>query len=460
MSLNRISHEFYSAERIKIMDLRVNREFFESMKLRCFSFVKEEIIHTIATIYELESCPLRTENMIPRSYCIKCNAKYNTETLASGQMFVCQRCQTTVVVGQKTTPEPFGVPSQSPQPQPQAQGDHENSDPMIGKTIDGVTISKPLGKGAAGIVYYGRRADGSEVALKTMHPKFATKERIVKRFIREAKSGMKLKHKHFVEFYSWGEYEGYNYIIMEFVDGCTLKELLKNNDREMNDRTKLLVGLHVAKALAFAFERNMVHRDIKPDNIMITNDGVAKLTDMGLAKEVHSDDNEDAEDMGLTKTGVTLGTPYYMPPEQIQDSKRADCRSDIYALGATLFHLFAGRPPFFGGGMMDVMKKIMEDPTPKLIDVNPEIPQNISDLVYRMIERSVDDRYVNPQALLKDFQRVLDGKPVMSQDELLSVLSESEDADIGYGSKDDMGDKDSKGGFFGKLLKMFGIGKK
>lgn len=436
-------------------------EFLESKKIGRFSFVKEENLHTIATLCQLKQCPLRTENMIPRSYCIKCNAKYNTETLASGQLFICQRCQTTVVVGQKTTPEPFGATP----PQPQAQPANTSNDPMIGKVIDGVTISRPLGKGAAGIVYYGTRADGTEVALKTLHPKFATKERIVQRFKREAESGLKLKHKHFVEFYSWGEFDGYNYIVMEYIDGCTLKELLKNNDRQMNDRTKLLVGLHVAKALAFAYEGNMVHRDIKPDNIMITNDGVAKLTDMGLAKEVHSDENEEAEDMGLTKTGVTLGTPYYMPPEQIQDSKRADCRSDIYALGATIFHLFAGRPPFFGGGMMDVMKKIMEDPTPKLIEIKPETPQNISDLIHRMIQRDVEDRYVTPQVLLKDMQRVLDGKPIMNEEELHYAILQSGDSipavssDVNYGGEKRVRRRRTKVGFFGKLLKIFGFGK-
>ena len=294
-----------------------------------------------------------------------------------------------------------------------------------------------------------------------MHPKFATQPRVIKRFKREAESGLKLKHKHFVEFYSYGEFEGFNYIVMEFIDGSTLKDLLKNEDNPMNDRTKLLIGLHVAKALVFAYEHKMVHRDIKPDNIMITKDGIAKLTDMGLAKEVF--DEESTEDMGLTKTGVTLGTPYYMPPEQIQDSKRADCRSDIYSLGATLFHLFAGRPPFYGGGMMDVMKKIMEDPTPHLRDVQPEIAQNISDLVYKMIVRNAEERYSTPLVLMQDIQRVLDGKPLMSSDELMKVLSQSSEAaaEVEMGTRHDFAEKEEpkKVGFFAKFLRLFGIGK-
>jgi len=399
--------------------------------------------------------------MIPRSYCVKCNAKFNTETLAAGQMFVCQRCGTTVVVGQKTSPEafvtntPIGVPTV-----PQAVVD--NSDPMIGKVIEGIKILRPLGKGAAGIVYYGKNAEGKEIAIKTLHPKFAKQERIIKRFKREAESGLKLKHKHFVEFYSFGEFEGFYYITMEFIDGSTLKDLLKSEEKQMNERTKLLVGSHIAKALAFAYDHKMVHRDIKPDNIIITNDGVAKLTDMGLAKEVYAEDNA-GEDMNLTKTGVTLGTPYYMPPEQIQDSKRADCRSDIYSLGATMFHLFANRPPFFGGGMMDVMKKIMEEPTPRLKDINPAIAQNISDLVYKMILRDVNERYATPQLLLKDMQRVLDGKPLMSNDELMNVLNQSSDDSSNRDSSESARAKASgekKVGFFGKILRLFGLGKK
>ena len=399
--------------------------------------------------------------MIPRSYCVKCNAKFNTETLAAGQMFVCQRCNTTVVVGQKTTPEAYATNTPIGTPVVPASVS-DSSDPMIGKTIDGVKILKPLGKGAAGIVYYGKYADGREVAVKTLHPKFAKQERIIKRFKREAESGLKLKHKHFVEFYSYGEFEGFNYIIMEFIDGSTLKDLLKSEEKQMNERTKLLVGLHVAKALAFAYDHKMVHRDIKPDNIMITKDGVAKLTDMGLAKEIFDEENS-SEDMNLTKTGVTLGTPYYMPPEQIQDSKRADCRSDIYSLGATLFHVFAGRPPFFGGGMMDVMKKIMEDPTPKLRDLNPAIAQNISDLVYKMILRDVNERYATPQAVLKDIQRVLDGKPLMSQNELMDVLNQPSDSGAYTDPSDSARSKAAKAekpvGFFAKILRIFGIGK-
>ena len=405
----------------------------------------------------------KKKTMIPRSYCVKCNAKFNTESLAVGQMFVCQRCNTTVVVGQKTTPEayvtntPIGTPVV-----PASVAAQENSDPMIGKVIDGVKIMKPLGKGAAGIVYYGKKADGKEVAVKTLHPKFAKQERIIKRFKREAESGLKLKHKHFVEFYSHGEFEGFHYITMEFIDGSTLKDLLASEEKQMNERTKLLVGLHVAKALAFAYDHKMVHRDIKPDNIMITKDGVAKLTDMGLAKEIFDEENS-SEDMNLTKTGVTLGTPYYMPPEQIQDSKRADCRSDIYSLGATMFHIFAGRPPFYGGGMMDVMKKIMEDPTPKLKDIKPEIAANISDLIYRMIQRDVNERYATPQAVLKDIQRVLDGKPIMSKDELMNVLNQpSEDnsySDSSDSNRQKSASAEKKVGFFGKILRMFGIGK-
>lgn len=398
--------------------------------------------------------------MIPRSYCVKCNAKYNTESLGAGQMFACQRCGTTVVVGQKTTAEaytntPIGTPIQQ-------QANTENSDPMIGKVIDGVTIIRPLGKGAAGIVYYGKSTDGKEIAVKTLHPKFAKQDRVIKRFKREAESGLKLRHKHFVEFFSYGEFEGFYYITMEFVDGSTLKDLLKESEKQMNDRTKLLVGLHVAKALAFAYDHKMIHRDIKPDNIMITKDGVAKLTDMGLAKEVY-DEESASEDMNLTKTGVTLGTPYYMPPEQIQDSKRADCRSDIYSLGATLFHLFGGRPPYFGGGMMDVMKKIMEDPIPRLNEVKPEVPQNISDLIYKMIERDPNERYQTPQALLKDMQRVLDGKPLMTKDELLAVLSQGSDENSASQETTDSGrtkpSASKKSGIFAKILKIFGIGK-
>lgn len=398
--------------------------------------------------------------MIPRSYCVKCNAKFNTETLAPGQMFVCQRCNTTVVVGQKTTPEAYATNTPIGTPIVPASV-AANSDPMIGKVIDGVAIIKPLGKGAAGIVYYGKKPDGKEVAVKTLHPKFAKQDRIIKRFKREAESGLKLKHKHFVEFFTHGEFEGFNYITMEFIDGSTLKDLLGSEERQMNERTKLLVGLHVAKALAFAYDHKMVHRDIKPDNIMITKDGVAKLTDMGLAKEVFDEENS-SEDMNLTKTGVTLGTPYYMPPEQIQDSKRADCRSDIYSLGATLFHLFAGRPPFFGGGMMDVMKKIMEDPTPKLKDLKPEIASNISDLVYKMIRRDLDERYATPQAVLKDIQRVLDGKPLMSQDELMNVLNQPDDSSYRDPSDSNRHKPEVAGkkvGFFAKILRIFGIGK-
>jgi serine/threonine-protein kinase len=266
-----------------------------------------------------------------------------------------------------------------------------------------------LGQGGMGEVYlaYDESAERL-VAIKILWPHLAANPSLVERFKREAAHSIKLEHPNIVRGYTSGqEAETMRwYLVMEYVDGPSVQKLLDRHGKlEIGDAVH--IALDIAHALEYAHGRNIVHRDIKPENILTTRSGVAKLADLGLSKATDQVSH-------LTATRQGFGTPYYMPYEQAMNAKSADARSDIYALGATLYHMVAGQPPFQGENQVDILEKKAAGVYPPASLVNPEVPPLLDLILEKMMAVDRRDRYQTASEVIVELQRSGLASPVLS----------------------------------------------
>jgi len=261
-------------------------------------------------------------------------------------------------------------------------------------------LLRRLGEGGMGSVFLGyQEGDHRHVAIKVLPEHLAGNQAAIDRFYREAKSGALLNHPNIVRNVAVGQDQatGKHYLVMDFVDGPSALELLQRHGR-LSVGDAVHIALDIARALEHAHSRNIVHRDIKPDNILITQSGVAKLTDLGLAKRTD-------EASHLTAARQGFGTPYYMPYEQALNAKHADGRSDIYALGATLYHLVAAVVPFQGVNHLEVVDKKNIGKYPLASSHNPAVPPALDGILARMLAREPADRYQTASELIVDLER-------------------------------------------------------
>jgi serine/threonine-protein kinase len=272
------------------------------------------------------------------------------------------------------------------------------------KVIGGYVIEKKLGAGAMGAVFLGKDpANGREVAIKTMalSQEFDADvlEDVKSRFFREAKIAERLDHPNIVSVYNSGEDDGLAYIAMEFLKGGDLLPYTKPNNLLPVLRVLDIVA-HVADALSYAHAQNVVHRDVKPDNIMydpVSN--TVKVMDFGISRII--DDSK-------TKTGVVLGTPYYMSPEQLRGKKIGGV-SDIFSLGVSLYQLLAGRLPFPGDSLGDVMFRIAKEPHVDILSIRPELPPGIGGIVDRARAKETDQRYQSGKEMAEALYKCAEG---------------------------------------------------
>ena len=215
-------------------------------------------------------------------------------------------------------------------------------------------LIKHLGRGGMGSVWLAQAPDKTKVAVKVLHSSFAGDRGLLTRFFREAKSSSTLEHENIVHGVEVGESDGNYYFAMEYVEGESVQSILDREGTIPPQRAAEII-IEVAEALAYAHEHDTIHRDIKPDNIMMTRGGHAKLADLGLARVTQEGLTQ------LTGTGTSMGTPMYMAPEQCSDAKRADARSDVYSLGATWYRMVVGCPPFSGSSALELMQKHMTE---------------------------------------------------------------------------------------------------
>ncbi len=277
---------------------------------------------------------------------------------------------------------------------------------MTGKTISHYKILEKLGEGGMGVVYkaFDTRLERT-VALKFLPQRLTASEEDRQRFNREAKAAAALNHPHICTIYSVDEFEGTQFISMEYLDGITLREMLETNARESetpgsNHRHQDVAinhAIQIAEALSEAHDKGIVHRDIKPENIMVDSNNRIKVMDFGLAKLKGSGN--------LTKSGSTLGTMAYMSPEQIQ-GKSVDHRSDLFALGVVLFEMLTGHTPFRGeheAAMMYLIVNELHEPLTRYI---PDAPSDLIHLIDRLLEKDVQDRYQNTAEVLGELKRI------------------------------------------------------
>jgi serine/threonine protein kinase len=230
------------------------------------------------------------------------------------------------------------------------------------------------------------------VAIKVMPPELGRNANFVKRFLREARSVAKLNHPNIVSGIDVGEVEGWRYFVMEYIDGVTVGEILRRGGA-MDERRSIRIITQITHALGHAHKLRLVHRDIKPDNIMIAKDGVAKLCDLGLAKEPK-------EGGSTTEEGLAMGTPNYISPEQAQGESGIDIRSDLYSLGATFYHMVTGTLPFDGPNPAVIMTKHLLEPLPPPRTRNKALRRGTCQVIEKMMMKQREDRYQEPAELM------------------------------------------------------------
>ncbi|HVT44963.1 MAG TPA: serine/threonine-protein kinase [Thermoanaerobaculia bacterium] len=272
---------------------------------------------------------------------------------------------------------------------------------LVGHTIGEFSLTALAGRGGMGEVY--KALDTKlqrQVALKILSEAYATNPDFVSRFEREARAASALSHPNIAQVYSTGRYANRAYYVMEFVDGRSLAQVLAA-EGHISGMSCLNYLIDAATALSAAFRKGIVHRDIKPDNLMVDRSGKLKIVDFGLARWM-------AEEGNLTRTNMIIGTPNYMAPEQILGQK-VDHRADIYSLGTSFYHLFSGQAPFVADTAVGIMMKHVNEAPPPLKERNPRVPQIVCQIIEKMMAKSANDRYQTYDELIRDLRLAQSG---------------------------------------------------
>ncbi len=267
------------------------------------------------------------------------------------------------------------------------------------KINDRYQIIRTIGEGGMANVYlaYDTILDRN-VAVKILRGDLANDEKFVRRFQREAISASSLNHPNIVEMYDVGEDDGKYFIVMEYLEGQTLKSLIKKRGH-LSLAEVIDIMLQLTSGIACAHDSYIIHRDIKPQNVLILEDGTVKITDFGIAMALNSNE--------LTQTNSVMGSVHYLPPEQANGSG-ATIKSDIYSLGILMYELLTGKLPFKGENAVEIAIKQMRDPIPSVCEFNPEIPQSVENVILKAAAKNPKNRYENALEMHEDLETVLD----------------------------------------------------
>ncbi len=354
-------------------------------------------------------------------------AAFKEQTAVSGAHEQTEVLNSSAPVGDATVALPEGTSGSSPgeateadASAPGAAAAAADADGMP-KALGGYTIVKLLGKGGMGAVYMARQVSlDRNVALKVMNPKWAKDPAFLARFTREAYAAAQLVHHNIVQIYDIGEDHDTPFFSMEFVKGSNLGQVTGSRGKLDVDEAVGYI-LQAARGLKFAHDQGMVHRDIKPDNLMLNEQGIVKVADLGLVKtaglsaaeDQGADSGRPASLTGLaslpsvTNVGVAMGTPSYMAPEQGRNAATVDHRADIYSLGCTLYVLVTGRPPFQGKSALEVMTKHLTEPVIAPDQIAKRVPKELSAIVVKMLAKKPEDRYADLGAVIADLEKFL-----------------------------------------------------
>ncbi len=284
------------------------------------------------------------------------------------------------------------------------QGANDDSGGRPAQQIPGYQLQKKIGAGAMAVVYRAKQISlDRTVAVKVLPRRLSKNAEFVERFYREGRAAAQLNHNNIVQAIDVGEAGGFHYFVMEYVQGCSVYDEL-SDAKHYDEAEAIAIIRQIAQALHHAHERGFIHRDVKPKNIMITEDRVAKLADMGLARE--ASDLEAA----MAEAGRAYGTPYYISPEQIRGEVDVDARADLYSLGATFYHMVTGRVPFEGPTPSAVMHKHLKEPLTPPDHLNTEITSGCGAMIEMLLAKNRDDRYSGAKQVLEDLELLSRGQ--------------------------------------------------
>ncbi len=285
-----------------------------------------------------------------------------------------------------------------------------------------------IARGGMAEVYRARdRLLDRPVALKVLFPELSVDRSFVERFRREAQAAANLSHPNIVPVFDWGEDTGTYFIVMEFVDGRPLSSILKTSGPLSAERTAD-VGAHVAAALGYAHKHGVIHRDVKPGNVLITDEGQVKVTDFGIARAINTEES-------LTQTGAVMGTATYFSPEQAEGIG-VDARSDIYSLGVVMFEMATGRPPFLGDTPVAVASKHVREHPPAPRELNPAIPPTFEAIILKSMAKDPAHRYATAEELRADLLRFNEGRTVSAMTDATVMLATGAAATQALGTVD------------------------
>ena len=270
-------------------------------------------------------------------------------------------------------------------------------DKMIGKMLDNrYELLEVIGVGGMAVVYKAKcHRLNRYVAVKILKDEYARDEEFRKRFFDESQAVAMLSHPNIVSVYDVSQSDGIDYIVMELIDGITLKDYLVRRG-PLSWRETTFFSLQIAKALEHAHSRDIIHRDIKPQNIMLLRDGTVKVADFGIAHHVSSKTDY--------SKGEAIGSVHYISPEQARDPRMVDSRSDIYSLGCTLYYLLTGHPPFPQGNPLQKLLQHQSDNPMEVRLSRVDVPDSLSEILNKMMKKNQDERYGSPEELLADLE--------------------------------------------------------
>jgi len=289
---------------------------------------------------------------------------------------------------------------------------------LRGQTLGGCRLETQLGKGAMGTVFKATHlALRKVVAVKLLNPSRFYQKKQVEQFFREARAAAAIEHQNIVGVHDVGQERGLYYIVMQFIEGESLQERIKK-DTTIAPKEAIRITIEAARGLGIAHEKGIVHRDVKPANLMLTPSGEVKIADFGLA-------HQGGETSDIAGDVEIMGTPAYMSPEQI-DGRNVDQRADLYSLGVTLYYMTTGRKPFDAPTPMEVLLKHMSERLIPPTQVNPRIPRNLGQVIERLMAKDPASRYSSAEELIKDLEDIGQGAKPRAVTAMEDVISRME----------------------------------